>query len=306
MTPGPVACVLARLLLLVVGALSGAYLIVYLYRWEWNRALISGLFFLAAEVAYVGASLRSDVRGLAARLDTLERPTTPPRPGDGQAAGARPARSFAWLREVTSGQTNVFVPVLLGAGVILSAAALVVERVAGRVAGAASRPAGTPRPVDLGLPPGGLLAPVRQEPGPERRAARRRRAIGGQVVAVAMLALLMVAAVDLIADATQSRPSARVVGATTVIDVAIDQRRPRPAGEAAEALAVACQTTLRADSDVDVEALPSGHVGITVTPALSDLRRRRLFGCLQDATLDLVQARVVGWVTTPERPRGPG
>jgi hypothetical protein len=39
----------------------------------------------------------------------------------------------------------------------------------------------------------------------------------------------------------------------------------------------------------------TGHT----TPALSELRRRRLFGCLQDATLDLVQAHVVRWSTTP-------
>jgi hypothetical protein len=308
MTPGSLARILARLLLLAVGALSGAYLIVYLYRWEWNRALISGLFFLAAEVAYMGSSLRAEIRGLAARLDAVERPATPRRPGDGEATAARPAAPFAWLRDVASGQTNVFVPVLLGAGVILSAAAFVIERAVGMVARAGTRPTGAPDPVELGLPAAGLLGPVRDEPAAaERRAARRLRVVGGRVLAVAVLAMLVAAAVDLIADATQSRPSARVLDTSTTIELAIDQRQPRPASEAAEALAVACQTTLRADSEfTEIVTLPNGHVGLTVTPALSELRRRRLLGCLQDATIDLVRARVVGWTTTPPAAVGAG
>jgi hypothetical protein len=124
------------------------------------------------------------------------------------------------------------------------------------------------------------------------------------VVALAVLGLL-VAAVNVVADATQSRPSARVPDTSTVIELAVDQRRPAPAIEAAEALAVACQGTLHADSEF-AAIVPAGssHVRLTVTPALSELRRRRLFGCLQDATLDLVQARVVGWTTQPAPPTG--
>ena len=35
---------------------SGAYVFVYLYRWEWNRAQVSAAIFVAAEVGLVGCS----------------------------------------------------------------------------------------------------------------------------------------------------------------------------------------------------------------------------------------------------------
>lgn len=101
-------------------------------------------------------------------------------------------------------------------------------------------------------------------------------------------------------DATQSRPSP-------------GSRAPRrwsswpstsgvlvPPIEAAEALAVACHGTRHADSEfTEIATLRGDHLRLTVTPALNGTRRRRLFGCLQDATLDLVQAHVVSWTTTP-------
>jgi hypothetical protein len=150
-----------RLLMLSVLAVSGVYLVVYLYRWEWNRALICGLFLLAAEIAYVGSSLRGELRDLLDRVDALESPPDRrPRPPAAAPAGARPARHFDWLREAASGQTNVFVPVLLGAGVLLSAMAYVVERVAGV---AARSPAAWPpasRLAGLRPPAGGLLGPA--------------------------------------------------------------------------------------------------------------------------------------------------
>jgi hypothetical protein len=48
------------------------------------------------------------------------------------------------------------------------------------------------------------------------------------------------------------------------------------------------------------------HVRLDLTSALSELRRRRLFGCLQDATLGLVQAHVVTWSTVPALAPGVG
>jgi hypothetical protein len=300
MTARSLPRILARLLVLAIAALSATYLIVYLYRWEWNRALISGLFFLAAEVAYVGSSLRADVRGLAARVDALESPVGRRRSTVRDTSGARPGRPFAWLREAASGQMNVFVPVLLGAGVILSAAAFVVERIAGMVMGSEEIPTGRGRPVDLDLPPDGLLGDAVGQPAPDRAGANRAWRVGRRVAVVGVLGVLVAAAVDVVGDATQSRPSARVADASTVIELAIDQRSPRPVTEAAEALAVACYGTLHADREfTEITALGADRVRLTVTPALSELRRRRLFGCLQDATLDLVQAHVVHWTTTP-------
>ena len=50
-------------------AASGAYVFVYLYRWEWNRALVSGVIFLAAEIALLGALILDRVARLGRRLD---------------------------------------------------------------------------------------------------------------------------------------------------------------------------------------------------------------------------------------------
>ncbi|MEO7836859.1 MAG: hypothetical protein ABIS21_04390 [Acidimicrobiales bacterium] len=109
---------------------SGAYLFVYLYRWEWNRAIIAGVFFLAAEIALVAAAVLS-------RLSALETGLRQPPP---RAASPRvlhhvreaaPTRRdhFAWLRPQPE-RMGVFVPILMGAGFVLSGLAWLVERVA--------------------------------------------------------------------------------------------------------------------------------------------------------------------------------
>jgi hypothetical protein len=105
---------------------SAAYVFVYLYRWEWHRALMAGILFVAAEVALVGAAMFDRLRGQASqhrpsdRGETLEtlRQAAPP-----------PPKPFAWLTRDGDDQA-VFIPVLMGAGVVLSAVAWLVERLA--------------------------------------------------------------------------------------------------------------------------------------------------------------------------------
>lgn len=106
---------------------SGAYVFIYLYRWEWNRAIIAGIFFLAAEVALATAAIlkrvnsaSTPVRDEAVVEQVLARLRQTP----------APARDhFAWLRP-TATSMNVFVPVLMGAGIVLSALAWAVEKLA--------------------------------------------------------------------------------------------------------------------------------------------------------------------------------
>jgi hypothetical protein len=126
----------AQLAAVVVLMGSGAYIGVYLYRWEWNRALIAGMFFVIAEVGLGLALVLNRLGRLEERLDRAD-------PGRREEVLGRlretapPARQhFAWLRE-SSQRTSVFVPVLMGAGVVASALAWVVER----LAGATARPA---------------------------------------------------------------------------------------------------------------------------------------------------------------------
>lgn len=128
---------------------TGSYVFVYLYRWEWHRALLVGVLFLAAEVA-VGIAL------VLRRLGPRE-PTDDDAAEESDAFTAarpdRPASSrdhFAWLRGDAG--FGVFVPVLLGSGVIVSAIAWLVERVAARATRRSAADSVAERLVPLAFP----------------------------------------------------------------------------------------------------------------------------------------------------------
>jgi hypothetical protein len=147
-------------------AASGTYTFVYLYRWEWNRALMSAAIFIAAEVAVMGSLLAQRLKVIDRRLDAQEtdREAEPARAArlEHIRSTAPPARaSFAWLSRPE--QMNVFVPVLMGAGVLMSGIAWVVERLArATITPAAER--GLAAQLDtLALPAGGF-ATVERDP----------------------------------------------------------------------------------------------------------------------------------------------
>ncbi|MGH9188184.1 MAG: hypothetical protein ACRD0U_20650, partial [Acidimicrobiales bacterium] len=138
---------------------AGWYVFVYLHRWEWNRALISGVIFLAAEVGLIGVLLLDRLARVERRLE--DRGSRSPEPDRLVLQRLRdtappPHQPFAWLTRDPE-RLSVFVPVLLGAGAVLSSLAWVVERLARMT----SRPLlerGLARRLDsLALPPGGLL-----------------------------------------------------------------------------------------------------------------------------------------------------
>ncbi len=132
--------------------LAGAvYMVVSLNRWEWNRALFFGLIVLIAEVALA--------TGLVLRK--LDRLNTAPGHDPETLAALRSTRMaspdrFAWLKEA-SGRTNVFITFLVGGGVLLSAMAWVVDRIASKT----STPRGEERLAaelePIRYPYGGLL-----------------------------------------------------------------------------------------------------------------------------------------------------
>src|SRR5207249_1491199 len=130
-TPRRLACLSAIFVLLS----SGAYVFIYLYRWEWNRALIAGVLFVATEVGLVGALILDRLRGIERRLDAatsrhsqaLARDVAL---GHLQASAPTARNHFAWLRPRPEDSTiNGIAPVLMGAGVGLSALAWLVGRV---------------------------------------------------------------------------------------------------------------------------------------------------------------------------------
>jgi hypothetical protein len=146
---------MATLIAAATMAATGSYVFIYLARWEWNRALVSAAIFLAAELGLVALML-------IARLQRVEAALTAPVGADPRIrhhireAGAPEAEvGFDWL--VQPHQTGVFVPVLMGAGVVLSAIAWVVERIAKATVGPVAERGLSRRLGPLELPQHGLL-----------------------------------------------------------------------------------------------------------------------------------------------------
>lgn len=156
-------------LALVTLAGSGIYLFVYLYRWEWNRALIAGMFLLAAEMVLATTAVLNRLRameaaGVATAAATPARGTPRPQVLARLHEAAPPARDhFAWMRPDAE-RLGVFVPILMGAGFVLSGLAWVVERLARSTAGPALEHGLAGRLAVLSLPAEGLV-PVRSGGG---------------------------------------------------------------------------------------------------------------------------------------------
>jgi hypothetical protein len=136
-------------------AASGAYVFVYLYRWEWNRALMSSALFIAAEVALVGMLLGRRLMGIERRLDEQSRLDRRQIATRLRESAPPPKVQFRWLAKPD--QMNVFVPVLLGAGVILSGLAWLVERLARMTARPVAEQQLAGRLAGIRLPANGFL-----------------------------------------------------------------------------------------------------------------------------------------------------
>lgn len=291
-----------RLALIVpvgMGAVCGVYTIVYLARWEWNRAIIAALFFVAVEIVVCSMVIVERLRRVEARLDALAS-TSPPAPPEPfgleaiQAAVPAPADRFGWIRD-QAGQTNVFLPILLGAGVLASALAWVVEH----VARATVSPLRERRLADsLGVlrPPAGLLAGPPPPPPPGRPV---RRALLGTAFVLGLIGsgVATAGAIDYVADRTQTRPDARRPGVETVIELellgSIAAHDPeRVLGHLWAECTGPDVFRLRSLPDPTVHHL-DGRIRIHVGADVGDHGLARLRGCLNDTTLDRVQARVV-------------
>jgi hypothetical protein len=143
---------IAGLLGAVVLLATGLYFFVYLWRWEWNRALIAGLLFVATEVALVGATLLDRVR----RIDDRLRSPDPAVLGRIRESGPPPRDHFEWLSPRPD-RMGVFVPVLIGIGVVASGLAWAVEHLARATARPVLERALASRLRPLAWPAGGLV-----------------------------------------------------------------------------------------------------------------------------------------------------
>ena len=275
----------------VVLVASGAYVFIYLYRWEWNRALIAGVFFLAALIALVAAVIVERLKRIEGQLSELKSGNASPDALERIKESAfEPHRPFAWLTN-DSDEMNVFVPVLLGAGIVLSAIAWVVERVALATARPLLEGALAQRLATLGLPEGGLTetAPVSM---PSVAVAKH----SWKPVVVAVVATLTLwVAIDQLGEMTQNREDKIVPGTYSSVTLEIDLRSAQygETATAAESLWGMCRTTVPGDRVGSIRELGNGTARFDVTPAVGYYGAKRLHGCLEDALLPGVQASVV-------------
>lgn len=285
---------------LAMGLVCGAYTIVYLVRWEWNRAIIAGLFFVAVELVFIAMVVVDRLRALEDRLDDLgTRPVTPIDPvvRDAIADAAPPTVDrFGWLRDQV-GRTNVFLPVLLGAGVLASSLAWVVERVA-RATLSPVRERRLAESLGVLRPPvGGFLGAGAPAPMVAHRGRRLALAAGVSLLLVGM-AVGTAAGIDFVADRTQSRPDERTTGVETRIELQLYGEVVAHDAERAFAHLWSLCTgpdvfRLRTLPVPTVDHGPHGRFRLEIATHVGEHAMARLRGCLNDTTLDKVRSRVI-------------
>lgn len=282
----------------VILVVSGIYVVIDLARWEWNRAVISALVMVSALIVLVSMILFRQLYRIEQRMEALERTR-------GTDAGTLDTlrstnndtarRRFRWL-ERPPDQLGVFIPVLLGAGVLLSLVAYLIERVAGVFAAATLDPR-TARHLAPDLPLGAGL------PRSEREALTHAPVRHPTATAAVLVVSLVVslAAVAGLRELTQTRPKEVTTPGTTSMVLDVDQRRQfRPLPTVAADLWGVCRSRLPGEIELTaITQLDDERVLIEFDRSLGRTGRVRIIGCLEDHTLDLVRADVLSVESRP-------
>ena len=271
-------------------AMAGAYLFVYLFRWEWNRAMMAGLIFIAAEIGLVAAAILERVKSIETRISQIDRAEHAELLARLQENSAPPKERFAWLTK-DSDNLNVFIPFLMGAGLLASGVAWVLERVARATAKPVLENRLAMRLAPLAMPAGGLTG----APGAASSAPTySRRTLHKQIAALAIAILAGTVGIDVLSDATQTRPDTLVEGSESLVTMEIWSNGSIRGTEAARSLWGTCQGTVPNDlTDAGIRAIGGNTFAFRLEPALGKNGERRLRGCLSDATIDNIQSRVV-------------
>ena len=276
-----------RLMLTVLTGASGFYLAYYLFRWEWVRAQIAGIVFIAALIItatmIILARLDRLERAVAGRAAAPTRDTSAPPPGRGLPADpAEPRPHFPWLAELTDlSRTNVFIPALFAAGLVVSIVAGIVERVS--TAMHRSR-----EPIS----------------SPSMRRAHRSWAVSS-LRALGIVALIALSVLEL-HEASHYDPVDLGPGTTELtVDVDVQGRPLRPAATV-ELMASYC--TVETGTGIELERVEQvgPHTALlVVTPLLDEQMSRRFGGCLQDAVLERHWLHVTDVRLVPSPRHGP-
>jgi hypothetical protein len=123
---------------------------------------------------------------------------------------------------------------------------------------------------------------------------------GARVVAGLVVTVGLAVGVDALSDATQNRPDDVESGtrSTVVFDLAL-RDHGRSEAAAAQTLWSVCSTTVDHATTIRGPVAQGDAWEVVVAPALGEHSRRRLVGCLEDATIDGVLARVVDLTPHP-------
>ena len=292
--------------IVAVLAASGVYALIYLFRWEWHRAIITALFFVAAEIGLGMALILRRLGRLEERVDELAQRPAPAVPIDPAVLArlqeaAPPARQpFAWLDQ-SSSNLSVFLPFLLGVGALASGLAWVVEQLARRTTAPTLERGLALRLSALALPEGGLVGPA-LTPSPTRERSGVARSILLPLLAVVLVTLGAAAGVDWLGDAVQTRPEVRHPGVTTRVEVEL--RGSRSAARPEQTAAIlwgTCSHTLRGTvGQATIRSLGEGRIELLVPADITPRAEERVRGCLEDAVVDRVQASVVSVEPAPD------
>ncbi|MES5822856.1 hypothetical protein [Streptomyces sp. RG80] len=281
---------------------AGTYLVVYLYRWQWQRAMLCGVLLLVVEVMLLGIVMLGRLSRIEERLSASDQrqQEQAARQEDALARLRQPAvereeTRFRWLEDPAD-RAYVFVPVLMVTGVLLSGLAWVVQRVASATARPAERRLAGRLAVLTAPDP---AAPDDLEDLPSPAAAPpRARTVRVAAVGVAGVALLGGLVVGL-ADLTQTRDEGANDSAATSVVVKVEMRGPDTTEQRRSLAAEQVWERCRDSTSVPLRHATLGDLGDglyagVVRPALTDHDRMRLRGCLEDATLERAHLTVVG------------
>ncbi|WP_431045498.1 hypothetical protein ACQUSR_28690 [Streptomyces sp. P1-3] len=285
-------------------AYAGYYVVLYLYRWEWQRALISGVLLLVIEGFLVCLILLSRLSRLERRLAEYDARVDEVRRRLEQSRETAQDRRFRWIasQDVNGTQrTFVFIPVLMVAGAALSGVAFVIQKIASATARPdaerrlAGRLAALTAPADTA--PGAVSRAARLEDRPAvppSRAGRKLATLAAAVAAVALLTLLR----GSLADATQTRPEATPDAAATTVVFRVEMRgdeTPEAQELAAGDLWQTCRRSTAALNDrAFLQRLENEVYAGVIRPALPPHDLMRLRGCIEDASTNRATASVLG------------
>jgi hypothetical protein len=284
--------------LLAVVAVAGVHFIYYLANWEWSRAGIAGLALTSSLV--VGASLLvlGRLRRLEGRLEEVllalqAAPAGAEDPGVTETETATPAieprPDFPWLAAPNATHAvgavllaalaweppdqSVFIPVFLAAGIVISALAAGVERIA------ALRHRGAPGASAHASSPHASSPPAREVLG--RRPMTTLLAL---MVAGAAVAGLGVGGLYLLSH-YWSQP---IGPGITTMTVVVDNRGPTTTDiEVVETVGRYC--TLNSGIDArfrGVQTGPGETSMLRLSPLLDEDAQNRYIGCVEDAVLE--------------------